>query len=149
MSNNLYDNETLIRELTSNYMDKLFYFCLEKTGDRYEAENLASEIVINVLSSHKRCPATVNFSAWFWQIARNRSSMWAKKKNEHDRWISELDVSEYDIIDEDAITEDMILKKDDLELLSHPHTESLSSRITLKTSQSKKLPSQSEQARVQ
>jgi len=117
MSNNLYDNETLIRELTSNYMDKLFYFCLEKTGDRYEAENLASEIVINVLSSHKRCPATVNFSAWFWQIARNRSSMWAKKKNEHDRWISELDVSEYDIIDEDAITEDMILKKDDLELL--------------------------------
>ena len=117
MSSSIYDNEAFVRELTSNYMDKLFYFCLKKTRDRYEAENLAADIVLNVLSSHERWPATISFSAWFWQIAKNRYSVWAKKKSEHDRWISEFDISEYDIADEDAITEDLILRKENLDLL--------------------------------
>ena len=29
--------EKLINEFTGHYMEKIFYFCLKKTGDRYEA----------------------------------------------------------------------------------------------------------------
>ena len=115
MSDIIYD-DAFVRRLISDYMDKLFYFCLKKTGDQYEAENLAADIVLNVLSSHKRWPATVNFSAWFWQIARNRYSVWVRKKDEHDKWISEFDVSEYEITDENAVL-DELLQKENIELL--------------------------------
>ena len=115
MSDIIYD-DAFVRRLISDYMDKLFYFCLKKTGDQYEAENLAADIVLNVLSSHKRWPATVNFSAWFWQIARNRYSVWVRKKDEHDKWISEFDVSEYEITDENAVL-DELLQKENIEIL--------------------------------
>jgi len=115
MSDIIYD-DAFVRRLISDYMDKLFYFCLKKTGDQYEAENLAADIVLNVLSSHERWPATVNFSAWFWQIARNRYSVWVRKKDEHDKWISEFDVSEYEITDENAVL-DELLQKENIELL--------------------------------
>ena len=86
MENVKQTKDVLIGDFTENYMEKLFYFCLKKTGNRNEAENLASDIILNILTSLDRGNIPVNFSAWVWQIARNRYSVWAAKKHLKTEW---------------------------------------------------------------
>ena len=43
--------EKLIKEFTENYMESLFYFCLKKTGDSEEAQDLTQDIALNILSA--------------------------------------------------------------------------------------------------
>ena len=43
--------DSLIREFTENYMEKLFYFCLKKTGDQTEAEDLTQDIALQIVIS--------------------------------------------------------------------------------------------------
>ena len=65
------------------YMEKIFYFSLKKTGDPHEAEELTSDISLNVLSALHNGTVPQNFSAWVWQIARNRYCFWAEQKHRH------------------------------------------------------------------
>ena len=42
-------NETcnrLINDFAENYMEKIFYFCLKKTGNHIEAEDLTQDIAL-------------------------------------------------------------------------------------------------------
>ena len=73
--------EEYLNLLTQNYMDKLFYFCLKKTGNSFEAENLTSDILLNIITSLERGNKPEIFEAWVWSIARNRYSVWARNKN--------------------------------------------------------------------
>ena len=41
----------MVEEFTRNYMEKLFYFCLKKTGNQTEAEDLTQDIAIHVLTA--------------------------------------------------------------------------------------------------
>ena len=65
------------------YMGKIFYYCLRKTGDSHEAEDLASDITLQVLTALHEDVDVVNFPAWVWQIARNRYALWAKTRRRH------------------------------------------------------------------
>ena len=40
--------EKLLAEFTEEYMEKIFYFCLKRTGNNFEAEDLTQDIAINV-----------------------------------------------------------------------------------------------------
>ena len=71
-------NKALISALTDEYAEKLFYFCLKKTGDSFEAEDLTSDILVSILSALQKGTEPSNFSAYVWQIARNRYAAWAK-----------------------------------------------------------------------
>ena len=64
----------------SEYLEKLFFFCLKKTGDANEAEDLASVISLDILSAIERGNKIENFPAWVWRIARNRYSSWVAEK---------------------------------------------------------------------
>ena len=70
--------EKYLNSLTQNYMDKLFYFSLKKTGNSFEAENLAQDILFNVVTSLERGNKPETFEAWVWGIARNRYNVWAR-----------------------------------------------------------------------
>ena len=72
--------ERLFKEFTT-HIEAIFYFCLKKTGDRFEAEELSSDIALNVLNAIKKGTEPENFPAWMWKIARNRYSVWVDKKN--------------------------------------------------------------------
>ena len=74
-------SETLIRTFVDDYMGKLFYFCLRKTGDHVEAEDLTQDIALNVVTALNRGRVPESFGAWIWQIARNRYAAWAKEKH--------------------------------------------------------------------
>lgn len=69
--------DRLESEFAENYMEKLFYFCLKKTGSSTEAEDLTQDIALHILTALNRGTIPESFSAWVWQIARNRYSVWA------------------------------------------------------------------------
>ena len=72
------DQKGLAEEYARDYMGKIFYYCLRKTGDSHEAEDLASDITLQILTALHEGVEILNFPAWVWQIARNRYALWAK-----------------------------------------------------------------------
>ena len=106
--------EELIRDFTENYMGKVFYFCLRKTNDSYEAEDLASDITLSVISALSKNLVPRNFSAWVWQIARNQYSKWAAGKSKKLKRTESTDVDGFDVEDdyrfeETLVTEELLL----------------------------------------
>ena len=94
--------EKLIQEFTENYMEPLFYFCLKKTGDSEEAQDLTQDIALNILTALNGKSIPTNFSAWVWKIARNRYSVWADRKHRKAESVTGADIADYEIEDENA-----------------------------------------------
>ena len=46
--------DQLINEFTENYWKKLFYFCLKKTGNNVEAEDLTQDIALQIITALNR-----------------------------------------------------------------------------------------------
>lgn len=113
------------------YLGKVFYFCLKKTGDPHEAEDLASEISVSVLSQLRKGNLPEHPSAWIWRIARSRYSDWAETKRKRTAAVCSEDVSEYTLSDgsdpaKDLLQrEDMALLRRELAFLSADHRELL------------------------
>lgn len=95
----------LINDYIQNYMGKIFYYCLKKTSDKKEAEELTQEITFNVISALNKKVIPHKFSAWVWQITRNIYSKWAKKQRKNR---NNIDINEIDVSDDDDVIEDMI-----------------------------------------
>ena len=92
--------DRLIEKYVDMYMEKLFYFCLKKTGNHEEAENLSQDIALNVLTALNKGIVPNNFSAWVWQIANNRYAVWATEKHKRNESISEIDIGDYELPDQ-------------------------------------------------
>ena len=117
MSNKTAQQEYLINEFAENYMEKLFYFCLKKTSSNTEAEDLTQDIALNVITALNKGATPINFSAWVWQIARNRYSVWADKKHKRNATITGFDIGEYEIKDERENILDKMIHGEQLSLL--------------------------------
>ncbi len=65
----------------NEFVDKIYYYCLKKTGTIEEAEDLSSEIVVEVLTALGKGVIPEHFEGWVWRIAHNRYARWAKKKH--------------------------------------------------------------------
>ena len=119
--------DILIKEFTENYIEKLFYFCLKKTGSSEQAEDLASDITVNILSSLKRGIVPESFSAWVWRIARNRYSVWAKSKHSQNEKISGADITDFEIDDGTSLelefieNEELLLLRRELAFIAREH----------------------------
>ena len=61
--------ELMSEYIENGYPEKLFYYCLRKTGDVREAEDLASDISLCVIQELSRGVVPQSFSAWVWKIA--------------------------------------------------------------------------------
>ncbi len=109
--------ERLISEFTKNYMEKLFYFCLKKTGDSYEAEDLSSDVTLCIIAELKKGTVPTNFSAWVFQIARNRYSVWADKKHKKSESVSGADIADFEIEDEHSALEEQVVHHETMALL--------------------------------
>lgn len=107
----------LIKEYTDNYLGKIFYYCLKKTGDSYEAEDLASDITLNVLKSLESGSSPESFSSWTWKIARNRYARWADRKRIKNESVSGADIFDYEIADDEEIFLDTWIKNEELAIL--------------------------------
>ena len=109
--------DRLINEFAESYMEKLFYFCLKKTGSHIEAEDLTQDITFQIITSLNKGTIPTSFSAWVWQIARNRYSVWAKGKHRHNESVTGSDVGNYEIEDESENIPDEMIHTEQLALL--------------------------------
>lgn len=101
--------ERLISEYTSDYMEKIFYFCLRKCGNTASAEDLSSDISLNVIAALTKGTVPENFPAWVWRIARNRYAAFAGKRKEDSERLVPIpqndDVESFDIPDDTSVEE--------------------------------------------
>ncbi len=65
------------------FVEKIYYFCLKKTGNVQEAEDLSSEIAVEILTALRKGTIPEHFEGWVWTIARNRYARWADKKHKN------------------------------------------------------------------
>ena len=109
--------DRLIAEFAESYMEKLFYFCLKKTGDHEEAEDLSQDIALQVITALNKGTVPASFSAWVWQIARNRYSVWAKERHDRNESQAGSDIGDYEIEDEDGTILDEMIYTEQMALL--------------------------------
>ena len=109
--------DRLIKEFTEDYMEKLFYFCLKKTGNNVEAEDLTQDIALQIITALHKGTVPASFSAWVWQIARNRYSVWAKEKHDRNESQAGCDIGDYEIEDEDGNILDEMVRTEQMALL--------------------------------
>ena len=109
--------DRLIQEFVDSYMEKLFYFCMKKTGNNTEAEDLTQDIALNILASLNKGTIPTSFSAWVWQIARNRYSVWAAEKHKRNESVTGSDIGDYEIEDESENILDEMIHTEQLTLL--------------------------------
>ncbi len=109
-------SETRAELFVSEYLEKIFYFCLKKTSDPHQAEELSQDISLNVLTELNNGTVIENFPAWVWRIARIRYSVWADRKHRRNETFVNTDISELEFAGDQDVSEDVI-KKEQLSLL--------------------------------
>ncbi len=92
----------LIDEFATRYMESVYYYCLKKTGSSHEAEELASDITLHIVTALQNGTVPTHFHAWMWRIAHNRYSRWAAAKRRHTDTIMPEDVEDYEAADTDG-----------------------------------------------
>ena len=117
MSGNTCEKDILIHNLVEDYAEKIFYFCLKKTGNAHEAEDLTSDILLNVIAALRKGAAPEYFSAWVWRIARNRYSVWTDKKHKHAESVSGADIGDFELEDKAAGLEEALIHDAQLQQL--------------------------------
>lgn len=110
------DNTARTELFVSEYLQKIFYFCLKKTSDTHQAEELSQDIALNVLTELNKGVEIDNFPAWVWRIARSRYSVWVDRKHKYNEAFINSDISELEVADEYDVAENVI-KKEQLSLL--------------------------------
>ncbi len=109
--------DRLVETFSKEYFEKLFYFCLKRTGNTTEAEELTSEVSLAILNALRSGTVPQHFSAWVWQIARNCYSHWAERKHRRNETESGFDLEDFaDIASEESV-EERVIHSEELKLL--------------------------------
>ncbi len=106
---------TYAEDYATEYLGKIFYFCLRKTGNEMEAEELSSDITVSILQELQKGVIPENFSAWIWRIAKNRYARWVEKKHRRGELFEDSDITEHiDLFDEARNAEEALIHREDL-----------------------------------
>ena len=108
--------DTLIRLFTDEYFEKLYYFCLKKVSNIDDASDLAAETAASVIAELRKGTVPRSFSAWVWQIARNKYAAWADAKHRRLNTFTTSDVQTLEVADDGDVA-DSLIHREDLKLL--------------------------------
>lgn len=90
------------------YIEPIFRFCYKRLSNRYDAEDLASEIICHILEGMNKYQIE-SLDAWVWRIAHNRYARFINNRNKNQIVLScedELfDIADYSNVDEDNTQE--------------------------------------------
>ena len=104
--------ELRIGEFTSEYFERVYYYCLKKTGNETEAAELSQDIALGIIEQLRRGACPDSFSGWVWQIVRNIYAGWATEKHKTRERLSDTDISEFEIPDNSDFVSDLIREED-------------------------------------
>ncbi|MFC5528174.1 RNA polymerase sigma factor [Cohnella yongneupensis] len=108
--------DTIAKTIQREYLEKLYYFALKKTGSKHDAEDLAQDIASQALLSLAKGSRPDDFSRWLWTIARNRYARWAKEKKRRSGIVFS-EVPHDNMPDGQATAENQLLLRENLALL--------------------------------
>ena len=83
------------------YVEPVFRFCRSRLSNRYDAEDLASEILYHVLCGMQKYDIK-SLDAWVWRIAHNRYARFIDAQNRTRMVLSEVDPSDVPVYDDPA-----------------------------------------------
>lgn len=90
------------------YIEPIFRFCCKRLSNRYDAEDLAGEIICHILDGMSKYQIE-SLDAWVWRIACNRYARFIDNRNKNQAILScddELfDIADYSNSDEDNTRE--------------------------------------------
>lgn len=66
------------------YVEPIFRFCCKRLSDRYDAEDLAGEIICHILDGMSRYHIA-SLDAWVWRVAHNRYARFIDSRNKDQR----------------------------------------------------------------
>ncbi len=101
--------DALINDFAENHIERLFYFCIKKTGNGEDAQDLSQDIALCVISELRRGVIPDNLSAWVWKIARNRYARYAKRKHMQNELAISIEENEIDISEDSTLEADLVL----------------------------------------
>ena len=85
------------------FVEPIFRFCVKRLTSRHDAEDLASEIMVHILSGIKKYQIE-SLEKWVWRIAYNRYARFIDMRNKQNEVPSENDfidlADDYDFVDE-------------------------------------------------
>ena len=110
----MFDAENAIKLFAEQYYEKIFYFSLKKTGNRTEAEDLTSDIVLDVISALRKGTIPEYFSAYVWKIARSRFYKWSEKKVNSRKYLDANHFGELVLRDDTCDVENSYIQKEDI-----------------------------------
>lgn len=103
--------------LQQEYLEKLVFYALKKTGNRHEAEELAQDIAVQAVISLSNGSQPYEFAHWLWKLARNRYARWAARKH-RGRVVAAVEIgylAEFE--DGGPSVEDRLILKENISLL--------------------------------
>ena len=112
----------------TGYIEPVLHFCIKRLNDRQNAEDLAGEIMVHILSGLRKYKVEKP-EKWIWSIAHNRYAKYINKRNKSIIMDLEADYLEiadtYDFIDELIISNKFQQIFDVLHKLSNEYREIL------------------------
>ena len=90
-----------------SYIEPIFHFCCKRLNNRYDAEDLASDIMCHVLEGMKKYQIE-SFDAWVWRIVHNRYARFIDAQNKtkmvlsEDNTLFDIATCDYCAIDEES-----------------------------------------------
>lgn len=91
------------------YIEPIFRFCYKRLSNRYDAEDLASEIIFHILDGMNKYQIE-SLDAWVWRIAHNRYARFIDNQNKN-LIILSCDDELFDIADDSDIDADNTQEK--------------------------------------
>jgi len=86
--------------LFERYKKPVLNFALRVTGNRADAEDVVSEVMMILLVKKEKYQPTAKFSTWLFTIARNSCiNKLRKRKNIFSMWMQNSENGEYEVLD--------------------------------------------------
>lgn len=124
----MFDVNETIKLFAEQYYEKIFYFSLKKTGSHTEAEDLTSEIALDIISALRKGVIPEFFSAYVWKCARSRYAKWVQKRFKFRYNCEEINEDfkqEYNLEENYILSEDLKSMRRELALISRDYREIL------------------------
>ncbi|MBU3810247.1 MAG: RNA polymerase sigma factor [Candidatus Niameybacter stercoravium] len=81
---------TIEQMIDKNFLDKLYGFAYKRCNNSHEAQDLCSEMILNILKGARKNPAIENFYSFAWTIAhRTYADYCEKRTKQKERFIME------------------------------------------------------------
>jgi len=87
--------QELIKLLDREMLDRLFGFCYARTNNSHEAEDLSSDITLEILKQAKTDGEIENAEAYVWRVAHNVYAKYSEKRRAERERSYEGDADEY------------------------------------------------------